>query len=96
LFLEYGYPLQLIIFIAIILVPLIITRNVAFAMALGLISLPFIVWFGSGSGFATIISIILFLVIAVKFWPTAKAALQKTQGIKDFVFDTFKGKNKRG
>jgi glycerol-3-phosphate acyltransferase PlsY len=55
-FLAYGYPLLLGIFFAIILIPLIITRNVAFAMALGLISLPFIAWFGTGSGFAGVLS----------------------------------------
>jgi acyl phosphate:glycerol-3-phosphate acyltransferase len=95
LFFAYGYPLQLGIFLIIILIPLAITRNMALSMALGLISLPFIVWFSSYSGYATVMSVVLFLLIAVKFWPTMMAALQKSRGTKDFVFDTFKGKDKK-
>jgi glycerol-3-phosphate acyltransferase PlsY len=91
---AYGYSLQLGIFAAIIVVPLVITRNVALSMFLGLASLPLIVWFGTGSGYATIISIALLLIIVVKFLPTALAALRKSRGAKDFVFDNFRGKKK--
>ncbi len=74
----YGYSLQLGIFFAIIIVPLVITRNVALSMFLGLAALPVIVWFGTHSGYATTISVALLLVIVVKFLPTAIAALKKS------------------
>lgn len=79
LFPLYDLSLQLGIFFAIIIIPLVITRNVALSMFLGLISLPLIVWFSVDSGreYATIISTALLLVIVVKFLPTAIAALKK-------------------
>jgi glycerol-3-phosphate acyltransferase PlsY len=95
LFLAYGYPLLLLIFIAIVLIPLLITHNIALSMAIGLISLPFIVWFGTGSAFAAIMAAVLFLISFIKFLPTGLAALQKSRRKKDFIFDTFKGKEKK-
>ena len=74
----FGYPLQLGIFFGIIIVPLLITRNIALSMFLGLAALPIIIWFGTHSGYATIISVALLLVIVVKFLPTAIAALRKS------------------
>jgi len=75
---TYGYSLQLGIFFAIIIVPLLITRNVALSMFLGLASLPILVWFGTHSGYATIIAVALLLIIVLKFLPTAIAALRKS------------------
>jgi glycerol-3-phosphate acyltransferase PlsY len=75
---TYGYSLQLGIFFGIIIVPLLITRNVALSMFLGLASLPILVWFGTHSGYATIIAAALLLVIVVKFLPTAISALRKS------------------
>ena len=74
----YGYSLQLGIFFGIIIVPLLITRNVALSMFLGLVSLPILVWFGTHSGYATIIAVALLLIIVVKFLPTAISALRKS------------------
>ncbi len=74
----YGYSLQLGIFFAVIIIPLVITRNVALSMFLGLASLPILVWFGTHSGYATIISVALLLIIVVKFLPTAITALRKS------------------
>ena len=74
----YGYSLQLGIFFAIIIIPLLITRNVALSMFLGLASLPILVWFGTRSGYATIIAVALLLVIVVKFLPTAISTLRKS------------------
>jgi glycerol-3-phosphate acyltransferase PlsY len=96
LFLAYGYPLPLAIFIAIVLIPLFITRNVALSMGLGLITLPFTVWFGTHSAFAAIMAAILFIISFIKFLPTGLAALKKSRRKKDLVFDTFKGKDKEG
>ena len=75
---TYGYSLQLGIFFGIIIVPLLITRNVALSMFLGLASLPILVWFGTHSGYATIIAVALLLIIVVKFLPTAISALRKS------------------
>jgi acyl phosphate:glycerol-3-phosphate acyltransferase len=85
---AYGYALQLGIFLAIIIVPLAITRNVALSMFLGLFSLPFIVWFSvePGRNFATIMSVALLAVIVAKFLPTALAAL-KNRGLSAFGKD---------
>ncbi len=94
LFLAYGYPLLLGIFIAIVLIPLFITRNVALSMALGLIALPFIAWFGTHSALAAIMAAVLFLISFIKFLPTALLAMKKSRRKKDFVFDTFKGKDR--
>jgi glycerol-3-phosphate acyltransferase PlsY len=78
LFLIHGYPLQLGIFIAVVIVPLIITRNVALSMGLGLLALPFIVWFSTASGYATVVSVALLLVISARFLPTALGALRES------------------
>ncbi len=94
LFPLYGYPLQLGIFAATVIVPLVITRNIALSMFIGLVSLPVIVWFSTDSGYATIISIMLLLLIVVKFLPTAIAAVKKSKGAKDFFFDNIRGKKK--
>jgi glycerol-3-phosphate acyltransferase PlsY len=75
---TYGYSLQLGIFFGIIIVPLLIARNVALSMFLGLASLPILIWFGTHSGYATIIALALLLIIVVKFLPTAISALRKS------------------
>jgi len=83
----YGYWQGLLIFLGIILAIFIFTRNIALGMGIGLVFLPLIVWLGTKSGTATIIAIILGLVIAMKFLPTARAAWVKAETKKDFVFD---------
>lgn len=75
---AYGYPELLAIFLGIIVIPLLITRNVALSMFLGLAALPLIVWFGIHSGYATIVSVALLVIIVVKFLPTAIAAIRKS------------------
>jgi glycerol-3-phosphate acyltransferase PlsY len=87
----YGYWQGLAIFFAIILVPFVITRNVALAMGTGLVILPLIIWLGTKSGTATLMAVILAVVIAMKFFPTAWAAWAKTRKTKDFIFH--QGKN---
>ena len=85
---AYGYALQLGIFAAVIVVPLLLTRNIALSMFLGLASLPIIVWFSVDPGreYATIMSVVLLMVIVVKFLPTALAALKK-RGLGAFGVD---------
>jgi glycerol-3-phosphate acyltransferase PlsY len=81
----YGYSIELAIFMTIILIPLVLTRNVALSMGIGLVALPFISWLGMHSGIFVIWSIVLGLIIAGKFTPTALRALAKTAGVKDFI-----------
>jgi len=83
----YGYWQGLLIFFGVILVPLIITRNVALSMCISLVFLPLIIWLGTKSGTATIMAIVLGLVILIKFLPTARAAWAKTETKKEFIFD---------
>jgi len=70
----YDYPLGLAFFFGVVLIAFIITRNVAFSMGSGLLTLPFIAWLGIQSAEFVIYSIVLAVVIAIKFWSTAKPA----------------------
>lgn len=83
----YGYLLGLVIFLAIVISLYAITRNIAFAMGLALLFLPLIIWLGTKSGTATIFAVILGLIIAAKFFPTARDAWVKTEHKRDFIFD---------
>jgi glycerol-3-phosphate acyltransferase PlsY len=82
----YGYPIGLAFFFAVVLIPFIITRNVALSMGVGLLALPFIGWLGMHSAPFIIFGVVLGLVVLVKFIPTAMVALAKTRGVKGFVF----------
>ncbi len=90
----YGYWQGLLIFFGIILVPFIITRNVAFSMSIALLALPFILWFGMHSGIGTIMAVILGLVVAIKFTPTARRALTRSKTKKEFIFDRWRREKK--
>ncbi len=97
LFPLYGYPFGLAFFFGVVLIPMVITRNVALSMGIGLVSLPFIAWLGMKSTPFIIFTIVLELIILVKFIPTARTALVKAETKKDFVFDRWqKDKDKRG
>jgi len=90
----YGYWQGLLIFFGIILIPFIITRNVALSLGIGLVALPFIIWFGMHSGIGTIMAIILGLVVAIKFTPTARRALTRSKTKKEFIFDRWRREKK--
>ena len=90
----YGYWQGLLIFLGVVLIPFIISRNVALSMGTALVFLPLIIWLGTNSGTATIMAIILGLMIAIKFFPTARSAWAKTETKKDFVFDQWQ-RNRR-
>ena len=90
----YGYWQGLLIFFGIILIPFIITRNVALSMGIGLVALPFIIWFGMHSGIGTIVAVILGLVVAIKFTPTARRALVQSKTKKEFIFDRWRREKK--
>jgi hypothetical protein len=86
----YGYYQDLIIFLGIIVVIIVITRNIALSMGTALLFLPLIVWIGTKSGIATLMVVILGLVMAIRYVPTAKASWAKAEGKKDFIFDRWK------
>jgi len=90
----YGYWQGLLIFFGIILIPFIITRNVALSLGIGLVALPFIIWFGMHSGIGTIMAVLLGLVVAIKFTPTARRALTRSKTKKEFIFDRWRREKK--
>ena len=84
----YGYWPGLPIIFGIIVIPYVITHNIAISMGLTLVCLPFITWLGMNSGTGTIMAVILGLVIGIKFLPTARASWAKAESKKDeFIFD---------
>jgi len=80
----YSYWLG--IFFGVILIPLIITRNVSLSTGIALVSLPFITWLGMNSGPFIIWSIIIGILIGLKFLPTARAAWTEAENKRDFFF----------
>ncbi len=82
----YGYWPGLPIFFGIIALPFIITRNVALSMSIGLVSLPFIAWLGMHSGLFVIWSMVLGIIIVIRFLPTAMRAWAETGNKRDFIF----------
>ncbi len=83
----YGYPQGLAILFGIILIPFVITRNIALSMGIGMVALPVIIWLGMGSGIGSIIAVVVGLVIAAKFLPTARESWVRNKSKKDFIFD---------
>lgn len=82
----YGYFLpEFVILLGIIVVLLAITRNVALSMGIGLLALPFIAWLSMHSGLFVIWSVVLGIIIAAKFVPTAISVIAQSTGIKDFI-----------
>jgi len=82
----YGYWYGLLIFLGVIAVPFIFTRNVALAMGIGILFLPLITWLITDSILSTVIAITLGVLIAIKFFPTARAAWKKLGGGKNFIY----------
>jgi len=84
----YGYWPGLPIIFGVILIPYVITHNIAISTGLALVCLPFITWLGMNSGIGTIMAVILGLVIGIKFLPTARSSWAKAESKKDdFIFD---------
>ncbi len=83
----YGYWYGLLIFFGIILIPFVITHNIALSMGIGLLFLPLITWGVTQSPLATLMAVALGVLIGLRFLPTARAALAKAGSKKDFVFD---------
>lgn len=82
----YGYWYGFVIFLAVIIIPLVITRNVALSMGIGILLLPLIIWLITQSVLATTLSTILGVLVGIKFLPTAREAWAKAGTKKDFIF----------
>jgi len=82
----YGYWYGFLIFLAVIIIPFVITRNIALAMGIGILFLPLIVWLITQSELATTLAITIGVLVAIKFLPTARAAWAKAENRKHFIF----------
>jgi glycerol-3-phosphate acyltransferase PlsY len=90
LLLIYGYWQGLLIFFGIILVPIVITRNIALSTGLGLVFVPIYTGVVVQSWSATILAIAVGLLIAIRFLPTARAAWAKAGNTGGFIFDRWR------
>ncbi len=92
----YGYWYGFLIFLAVIIIPFIITRNVALSMGIGILFLPLVIWLITQSELATVLAIILGVLVGIKFLPTSRAAWAKANTKRDFIFgDRQKSEDKR-
>ncbi len=82
----YGYWQQLVIFSSVIVVPLLVTRNIALSVLSGLLALPIIIWLGTKSASFTILAAIIFVMIWLKFLPTVRTAWTGARNKRDFFF----------
>ena len=87
-------PRELLIVFAIVLIPLIITRNAALSIAIGLISLPVSTWLLEKSGPLVAFSLFLLLIIGLKSLPTAIAIWTETEHKKELIFSQWQRKQK--
>lgn len=90
----YGLPQHLLILALLVFIPLAITRNIALATGIALFSLPFLVWYGSHSEFATLISVLLFLMIGIKFVLDNKKNLRDPANRRNLIIDHWKRPDK--
>jgi len=82
-----GYWPELLIFLTLIAIPLFITHNVALATFIALACLPIIMWLGRPPGDFIVWSVILGILIGLRYLPTARAAWAKAENKRDFFFD---------
>jgi len=81
----YGYLMELAIFAGIVVLPLLLTRNVALSMGLGLVALPFLGWLSMHSGLFVVWSLVVGIIIAIKFASTGITVIAQSTSIKDFI-----------
>jgi glycerol-3-phosphate acyltransferase PlsY len=86
----YGYWPGLLILFAIMAIPLAVTRNISLAVGFGLVALPFIAWLGMASGWLVIWSVALGLLMAIRFYPTARRAWVKTGNAHGIIYDKWR------
>jgi hypothetical protein len=83
---AYGYWQAFLIFLGIVVVPLVVTRNLALSMGTGLLFLPLVVWLFTRSVLAMVMALILGLTVLVKFYPTARQDWARARSAKEFIF----------
>jgi len=83
----YGYWPGMVIFAGIIAIILWITHNVALSTGVALVSLPFIGWLGMESLQFVIWSLVIGIIIAIRYWPSAKESWSRSGSLKRFIFD---------
>ena len=71
---------ELVIVLAAMLVLTFVTRNPVLSLNIGLLSVPVSGWFLEKSWLAVLFSVLLILIMALHFLPTAKAALAEAGG----------------
>jgi glycerol-3-phosphate acyltransferase PlsY len=89
--LIYGYGWILLIFIGIILIVGLISRNLVLGNTVALFALPVIVYFATKSNLATWMALVTLAVIVIKFAPAAIADMQQ-RGLKGLGPDKVKAK----
>jgi len=85
-----GYWPELLIFLALIAIPLKITHNVALSTSIALACLPIIMWLGRPPGDLIVWSIVLGILVGIRYLPTARAAWAKAENKRDFFFDRWR------
>jgi len=86
-----GYWPELLVFLALIALPLFITHNIALSTFIALACLPIIMWLGRPPGYFIIWSVVLGLLIGMRYLPTARAAWAKAgRNKRDFFFDRWR------
>jgi glycerol-3-phosphate acyltransferase PlsY len=82
----YGYTWQLFVIIGTVIALFIPTRNVALAMGIALLVLPFLFWLGgTHSGMLVVWYIIVAVIVFAKFTPQAIRGLKTTKNLKQFI-----------
>lgn len=83
---AYGYSMQLWIIIGTVIVPFLLTRNVALAFGISVFVLPFLFWLGgTHSGMLVVWSIIVEVIVIIRFTPQALRALAKSKNLKAYL-----------
>jgi len=85
-----GYWPEVLVFFAVIAIPLFITNNIALATAIALVCLPIIMWLGRPPGEFIIWSIVLGILVGIRYWPIAKASWAKAENKRDFFYDRWR------
>jgi hypothetical protein len=91
--LIYGYGWIFLIFIGIILLVGLISRNIVLGNAVALFILPVIIYFATKSTLATWMALITLAVIVIKFAPAAISDMRR-RGLKALGPDEVKAKEK--
>lgn len=91
----YGYGWIFLIFIGIILLVGLISRNIVLGNAVALFILPFLIYFATKSTLATWMALITLAVIVIKFAPAAISDMRR-RGLKALGPDEVKAKKDDG